>query len=42
MLEKISIRILMKNGGHENMLMLKTFEFVTKVRELNIEFTFIL
>ena len=42
MLEKISIQTLMKNGGHEHPLVLKTFKFVTKVSILNIELIFIL
>ena len=37
MLEKISIQTLMENGAHESPLMLKTFEFVTKVSIVNIE-----
>ena len=41
MLEKISIQTLMENGAHENPLMLKTFEFVTKVSILSIELIFI-
>ena len=42
MLEKFSIQTLMENGGHEHPLMLKAFEFDTKVSILNIEFIFIL